>query len=227
MNKLLTLILSLAVTCLFSCRSPSSQSPGDWAADTVWNIDNLESVGGKETIVLGSPKVIETARGGAVEFDGVGDGLIVEDLPLAAAEEFTLEIIFWPDAKGLKEQRFLHLQERASESRILIETRLTEDDRWYLDTYIHSPKGSKALFDPAKTHAVGKWYNATLVYDGQEMRHYVNDVKEMSGDLDFSPLGEGKTSIGVRMNRVFWFKGAIQKVRFTRRALHPQQFLKP
>jgi hypothetical protein len=119
------------------------------------------------------------------------------------------------------------LQEDGSESRILIETRLTEDDEWYLDTYVHTRKGGKALYDPAKTHPVGKWYSASLVYDGREMRHYVNGVEEMSGAVDFALLGEGRTSIGVRMNRVFWFKGAIHEVRFTRRALQGQEFLQP
>jgi hypothetical protein len=59
------------------------------------------------------------------------------------------------------------------------------------------------------------------------MGHYVNGIEGMSGNLAFAPLGPGKTSIGVRMNRVFWFKGAILKIRFTPRVLRPEQFLKP
>ena len=197
-------------------------------ADTiVWEVDNLESIGGHKTTVLGSPKVIETDNGRAIEFDGVKDGLLVEELPLAGAEKFTLEIIFRPDAKGPKEQRFLHLQEDGCEYRILIETRLTDNDLWYLDTYINTAKGDKTLVEPANTHPVGKWYNATLVYDGREMRHYINAVKEMSAELPFGPLNKGKTSIGVRLNQVYWFKGAIRRVRFTRGILAPEEFLQP
>ena len=197
-------------------------------ADIVlWDVDNLESIGGHKTTVLGAPKVIETDNGRAVEFDGAKDGLLVEKLPLAGAEKFTLEIIFRPDAKGPEEQRFLHLQEDGCEYRILIETRLTDNDLWYLDTYINTAKGDKTLVEPANTHPVGKWYNATLVYDGREMRHYVNAVKEMSAELPFSPLNKGKTSIGVRINRVYWFKGAIRSVRFTRGILTPEEFLQP
>jgi len=48
----------------------------------------------------------------------------------------------------------------------------------------------------------------------------------MSGPLTITPLVEGKTSFGVRMNRVYWFKGAISKVRFTDRALQPDDFMK-
>jgi len=226
MSRLMTYAFLLSAVCLFGCGCRPS-NPSSSISPTVWQVDNLRTIGGQKTTVLGSPKVIQTEIGAAVEFDGVGDGLLVEALPLAGAREFTLEIIFRPHPKGPKEQRFLHLQEAGSESRILIETRLTQDGRWYLDTYIHTAKANKALFDPAKTHAVGKWYNATLVYDGRQMRHYVNAVEEMSGALDFTPLGEGKTSIGVRMNQVFWFKGAVQKVRFTNQALQPRQFLRP
>ena len=197
-------------------------------ADTiVWEIDNLNSISGHKTIVLGSPKVIETDNGKAVEFDGVKDGLLVEELPLAGAEKFTLEIVFRPDAKGPKEQRFLHLQEDGCEYRILIETRLTDNGLWYLDTYIKNAKGDKTLVKSANTHPVGQWYNATLVYDGREMRHYVNAVKEMSAELAFAPLNEGKISIGVRINQVHWFKGAIREIRFTRGILRPEEFLQP
>lgn len=191
----------------------------------VWDIDNLKSIGGHETTVLGSPKIIETETGKAVEFDGVKDGLVVEALPLAGAERFTLEIIFRPDAKGPKAQRFLHLQENNREYRILIETRLTDDNQWYLDTYIKSAKGDQTLAEAANTHPVGQWYNATLVYDGQEMRHYINGVKETSEKLALAPLSEGKTSIGVRINQVYWFKGAVRKLRFTRRVLALEEFL--
>jgi hypothetical protein len=34
-------------------------------------------------------------------------------------------------------------------------------------------------------------------------------------------------ALGVRLNRVFWFKGAIRTVRFTHDALAPANFLKP
>ena len=192
-----------------------------------WDIDNTKSIAGLKTIVSGSPKVIVTDNGKAVEFDGTKDGLIVESLPLAGAKKFTLEIIFRPDANGLAAQRFLHLQENDSESRILIETRLPDGKNWYLDTYIKTPAGDHTLAEPANIHPAGQWYNATLIYNGQEMRHYVNGVKEMSSKLAFSPIGPGKTSIGVRINQVHWFKGAIRKIRFTPEVLPADNFIKP
>jgi len=227
MNRLVEFVAVVSVACLYSCSFNNGRDGAGPAAGVLWEVDNLQSIGGRETTVLGSPEVIETGSGRAIRFAGTRDGLIVDAMPLAGARNFTLEIIFRPDADGLKEQRFLHLQENGSENRVLIETRLTGDGLWYLDTYIQTAKGGKALIEPANTHQTGKWYNATLVYDGRRMRHYVNGVQEMSADLPFSPLADGKVSIGVRMNRVFWFKGAIRKVRFTPMVLGADQFLWP
>lgn len=223
MNKLptsLLLLFSMSLVC--SC--------GNLMAETIWDVNNLESIGGHETTVLGSPQIIETESGKAMEFDGVKDGLIVEALPLVGAERFTLEVIFRPDPNGLGAQRFLHMQENGSNNRVLIllETLPTDENLWYLDTYIRSAKGSQNLYKPASPHPMGQWYNATLVYDGKEMQHYVNGVKEISKKLVFSPLSrKGKTSIGVKIGQKSWFKGAIRKVRFTRRVLKPEEFLQP
>ena len=193
----------------------------------VWDIDNTESIAGLTTNVLGSPKTIETPNGKAVEFDGAKDGLVVDNLPLAGAEKFTLEIVFRPDPNGLQAQRFLHLQQTDAEYRILIETRLTNDNRWYLDTYINSAAGDHTLAESTNTHPTGQWYSAALIYDGKMMRHFVNGRQESAAPLEFAPLNHGKTSIGVRLNQVFWFKGAIRKIRFTPCALETAQLLQP
>jgi len=198
------------------------------AESIIWTIDNLERIGGNPVTVLGSPSIITTAGGKAVEFDGVDDGLLIDTHPLEGESVFTLEVIFRPDADGQPEQRFFHLQEDDSENRILIETRLIPDNRWYLDTYIRSGETDQTLQDSSFTHPVGEWYNATLVFDGSEMRHYVNGFRELSAKISaFAPPGKGKTSIGVRINRVYWFKGAIRQARFTHGVLSPDDFLKP
>lgn len=43
----------------------------------------------------------------------------------------------------------------------------------------------------------------------------------------FSPFKAGKTSIGVRMNRKSWFKGALYEVRITPKCLAPTEFITP
>jgi hypothetical protein len=208
---------------LSACGLVSTGSDPD---DTVhWQFEELESVADHETEVLGSVRLEEADGISTLSFDGVDDALLVHSLPLAGAKEFTLEIVFRPDVGGLTEQRFLHLQEDGSENRILIETRLFEDE-WALDSYIDTPAGSHALYNASVRHKLGEWYSIALVYDGQTMRHYVNGTQELdAAPLDFQPLGPGKVSIGVRMNRVFWFKGAVRSVRFTRRVRAPDEFL--
>jgi hypothetical protein len=195
--------------------------------EIVWTLDNLKNIDGNSVTALGAPKIVETSRGRALEFDGKQDGLLVSAQPLARFETFTVEVIFRPDAEGPKEQRFLHMQESNSENRVLIETRLREDGLWFLDTYIRSGRTDQTLFAEKFTHPVGQWYQAALVFDGREMRHYVNGVEELSSKITFSSLREGRTSIGVRINQVHWFKGAIRTIRFTPRPLQPGEFLKP
>ncbi len=96
-----------------SCVSCANDKP-EPVTRIEWNIDNLSSIGGQRTTVVGAPRVIETTEGRAVEFDGSQDALFVEFHPLAGAERFTAEVIFRPDPGGSEEQRFLHLQENGS-----------------------------------------------------------------------------------------------------------------
>jgi hypothetical protein len=51
-------------------------------------------------------------------------------------------------------------------------------------------------------------------------------VREGAAELQLAPHGPGHTSVGVRINKVFYFKGAVHLARFTRRALAPSEFLK-
>jgi hypothetical protein len=191
-----------------------------------WQIDSLEAIGGHKVTVLGQPRVIETPDGKAVEFDGVDDGLIVDNHPLSGAREFTAEVIFQPAMGGPKEQRFFHLQETGSQNRVLFETRL-EGGQWFLDTYIKAGPAEATLFAEVFKHPVGKWHHAAIVVDGRTMKHYVSGRLELEQDMAYQPQGAGQTSIGVRHNRVFWYKGAIRTARFTPRVLKPDEFLTP
>jgi hypothetical protein len=192
-------------------------------AQETWTFDRLDRIGGHPTTVLGEPRVIDTPVGKAIEFDGVADALLVDVHPLAGAETFTWEAIFRPDG-GQPEQRWFHLQESGSENRLLFEIRVI-DGQWCLDSYGHSGDAQKALMDRTRLHRLGVWYHVASVYDGREFRNYVNGVQEGAADIRFAPQGPGRTSIGVRINRINYFKGAIHLARFTRRALTPAEFL--
>jgi hypothetical protein len=190
----------------------------------VWNFDRLDRLGAHSTKVQGNPRVVDTPKGKAVEFDGVDDALFLDVHPLAGAETFTWEVIFRPDRAGSPEQRFFHLQENGSETRLLFETRLVGDD-WYLDSFANSGE-SRALMRKDRLHKLGEWYHVAMVYDGKEFRNYVDGELEGAAQVQLKPQGPGRTSAGVRINLKDYFKGAIRTSRFTRRALTPSEFMK-
>jgi len=192
-------------------------------AQETWTFDNLNRLGEHQTQILGDPQLIETPVGKAVEFDGQGDALFVETHPLAEAETFTWEVVFRPDSDGAHEQRFFHLQEAGSQTRLLFETRVVPDG-WYLDAFANSGE-SKALMVPEKVHPADRWYHIAQTYDGREYRSYVNGELQASAVLKLKPQGAGRTSAGVRINLIDYFKGAIRTARFSRRALAPGEFL--
>ena len=220
------LFITLVFIGLLLCASSKSQT-GDNSHSETWNIDNTNRIGEQNTTKLGGPVIIETDKGIAVEFDGVDDGLIVDANPLSDAIEFTIEVVFKPYLSSLapnKEQRFIHMQE-SDNRRVLIELRLTNDDQWFLDTFIKGDASSKALYAENFPHPIGNWYHAALVYENGEMRHFVNGIEELSGEVRYLPMQTGKTSVGVRLNQRSWYKGAIRKLKVTHRALIPEEFM--
>ncbi|MFC1490833.1 LamG domain-containing protein [Candidatus Latescibacterota bacterium] len=226
--KYLYVVLLLAAMITLSCSNENGKEARLGTGQIVWNINNLAVIGGHEIAITGFPNFIDTPSGKAIVFDGEQDGLQVTDHPLSRAEKFTLEIIFCPYPDGPKEQCVLHLQEDGSENRLLVKTRLTDDNQWYLETFMSSADGNQTLSDSTQVHPLGEWFNGTLVFDGVEARLYVNGVLEFSAEIpDFTPYQEGLISIGVSKNKTYWFKGAIIKTCFTRSALSPEEFLKP
>jgi hypothetical protein len=208
------------------CAAVSLISCGDARSDPVtWHLDNLDAIAGQPVTVAGNPRVIDTPDGKAIEFDGIDDGIFLDVHPLAGMSAFTVEVIFKPYADGAAEQRFFHMQENASDSRVMFETRLFGNQRWFLDTFIKSGDQSITLYAEDDQHALGPWYHAAIVVDENSFSHYVNGHLELNEAIDFETQGPGKASLGVRLNTVHWFKGAIRTVRFTARGLTPGDFL--
>ena len=227
-NKMVNLFIFLSLAGILLMSSEIRQASSNRTHDggsMVWDLDNLERIGGNKASLLGSPVVVETEKGRAIAFDGIDDAIIIEANPLAGATQFTVEVIFRPDGGGNAEQRFLHFQEK-DDRRVLLETRLTPENRWFLDTFIKSGESEETLYSESFPHPIGVWYHAALVYQGNQMRHYINGALELSGTVDYLPVKGGRTSIGCRLNRVFWFKGAIKRIRVTHRALSPREFIR-
>lgn len=190
----------------------------------LWTFDRLDQLGGHPTTVLGHPQVIDMPLGKAVQFNGIDDALFVGVHPLAGAKTFTWEVLFRPDPGGAAEQRFFHLQEKGSTTRMLFEIRVVEG-QWCLDSFVTDGTASQALLNRQRLHPLGAWYGVAMVYDGQEFRNYVDGVLEGAAALKLSPQGAGESSIGVRINRRDYFKGAVRQTRFTPKALTPAEFL--
>ena len=139
--------------------------------------------------------------------------------------EFTVEVIFQPYADGLEEQRFFHMQEHGTSERVMFETRLTDDNLWYIDTFMQTGGQNNTMLAIGDKHELGPWYHAAIVVDGKTFKHYVNGRMELGKEVVFTPQKPGQTSLGVRLNKVYWYKGAIRKARFTPRAISPSEFL--
>jgi hypothetical protein len=198
-------------------------------AGETWRFDRLDQIGGHATTLLGHPQIVDTSIGKAVLFDGVQDAVLVDVHPLAGAQTFTMEIIFRPDG-GPEEQRFFHLQEvdpqtgRNTNSRMMFELRVI-NGRWCLDGVAFSGTESQVLIDREKLHSLGAWHHAALVYDGRELRDYVDGVLQGSAPVHLAPQGPGHSSIGTRIDRRSYYKGAVFEARMTPRALAPSEFL--
>ena len=77
-----------------------------------------------------------------------------------------------------------------------------------------------------KLHPLGAWYHVAAVYDGHQFRNYVDGVQEGSAEVRLEPQKAGQASLGVRFNKVNYFKGAILAARMTPSALRPEEFMK-
>jgi hypothetical protein len=179
----------------------------------------------KGCTIIGAPLIIDCPYGKAVQFDGQHDAVILDTNLLVNMHQFTIEVIMRPDTNGQREQRFIHFGEVRGE-RVMIETRLTKDNRWYLDTYMKSGQASQTLADSTKLHPLNQWYYIAFVVNDGKMEAYVNRSKELEGQIPFLPFTKGQTSVGVRLNMVNWYKGAIYKLKITPMKLEPVLFMK-
>lgn len=200
------------------------------ARSVVWRFNRTDRIGGQKTEVLGNPLVIETPAGKAVQFNGVDDALIIPQHPLAGASTYTWEVIFRPDG-GAFAQRFFHLQEvdpatgKDTSNRMLFEIRVM-NGQWCLDSFASSGENNRTLLNCKLLHPLGKWYAVAAVYDGKELRNYVDGELQGEGSLDLKQQLPGHSSVGMRINHKFFFKGAVLMARMTPRALPPSEFLK-
>lgn len=235
--KPIHLLLFIFITIIISQISIYAQEDN---SSIIWYIERTDSIGGYEATKLPDqrpergpkselPIIIETKEGKAALFNGINQGLLVKGNPLENAEEFTIEMVFRPDTASRKinfEQRFLHIQEaQFPNRRILLELRALNNNRVSYDSFIRYDTSSCTLFDSLKfSHPIGKWYHMALVYKNGIMKHYINGVHELTGEVNYVPLKNAYVSIGARQDPRSWFKGVIRTIKFSKRALKPEEF---
>ena len=205
----------IGVVCTGESRlgAAESQATASLSAPVVWQFDQPAAIAGLPTERLGTPRVVESAGGRFIRFDGAHDGLIVPVNPLAHLPRFTIEVLVRPEVGGGLEQRFLHVQDEVG-NRVLLEIRLMPEGQWALDTFMLSGASRLTLLDRSRIHPAGRWHWVALRYDGHRMTSWVDGRQELEGAVEFAPMQSGQTSLGVRLNRASWFKGAIREVRF-------------
>ncbi len=214
------LILIMGISLMFSTNTLKAQdNPLIWE----YKLTDLKKLNG--ILTTGNPKVIDSPYGKAILFDGIADSYSFPFNPLKSLTCFTIEVLIRPDLKGPDAQRFLHIGE-VDGDRMLIETRITEGNKWYLDTYIQSGNSQKTLVDKKLVHSLGSWYHVALTLDKNgEMTNYINGKMEIKGSVDFKQINSGEMSIGVRRNKVSWYKGAIYLIKISPEVIKPENFI--
>lgn len=186
-----------------------------------WQVANL--LHSKNATISGNPKTISSPYGTAVLFNGKNDGIFLDTLPLKNMEEFTIEMLVRFDSGGGFEQRFFH-SGAIQKDRALLEMR-SNADTWYFDGFVMSGNQEIPLISPELLHPLNDWYHVAFTVKDGNQATFVNGIKELEGDIKFTPILNGKTSIGVRQNKISWFKGAIYKLKITNRVLQPSEFI--
>jgi hypothetical protein len=208
------------------------------ASDSVyyelWEISSLETIGGHAVQVFGDPQVVNTEMGDAVQFDGVDDRLLVDFNPVMDAKEFTVELVFKPDACYPENTapRFVHIQDPDDPDgkRVMIELRVDANNQCYMDGFIKTDSESLALIDENLVHATHVWQHVAITYKDSTFTTYFNGEKELSGTLRYAEAivnPTGQTSLGGRMNHVAFYAGLMKTLKVSHASLEPGEFIVP
>lgn len=220
----ITLRLILLFLLCFSFAKGQNTTPAVAPNKTTeWVLASLLDKKPTQLEISGAPKTVASPYGEAVYFDGVGDAFFLKEMPLQSLQEFTVEMIFNPDKNASFEQRVLHIGE-VTKGRMLLEIRAVASN-WFFDGYAASGTNKKALNDEKLLHPLGQWHHVAFVVSPDNLTTYVNGKLELQTPFSFEPIESGTTAIGVRLNKVSWFKGAIYKIRISPKQLSPDCFM--
>ncbi len=223
-NKITFTFLILLASVLSFGQEPTSH---------LWILNSLSNIDGNNVSILGNPEVVATDLGDAIEFDGVGDRILVDANPIGEAKEFTVEVIFKPYGSALNQNndpRFIHIQDPndSKSKRVMMEIRVNASNQMYLDGFMLTDNDNLALIDETKTHATNEWIHAAITFKENTFTTYINGVMELSGTVNYDSKildRNGKTSIGARMDARNWYNGIVKCLKITHESLAPETFI--
>ncbi|MFB6340796.1 LamG-like jellyroll fold domain-containing protein [Saccharicrinis sp. FJH62] len=195
-------------------------------------LDNLNALNGYDIQVFGNPQIVETEIGKGTAFDGEGDGIYIFNNPIGSSQVFTIETIVKPNDvyPANAEPRYFHIEDaNNSNRRITMELRLNNNHEWYFDGFLRADANSLGLMEQGLTHLLNGWQHMAIIYNNGHFETYVNYKKELEADWDhlLLPFSDAtKMSVGMRMNKVNYFNGIIQRIRITHAVLDSSEFMK-
>ncbi|KXI26771.1 LamG domain-containing protein [Paraglaciecola hydrolytica] len=210
----------ICLFCSFSIIADESQT---------WMLDNLSNIGGHGLHIEGQPKVVGSQDKLSLLFDGNQDRIQIAGNLVAGMQSFTLELLVKPYAPtpNGREPRIIHIEDpNNSQHRITLEMRFTKQNQWYLDAFLMDGDSRFTLIDSNLTHPINQWVNIAMTYHNGEFNSYVNGQKELSTNMQFSPMPEtALTSIGARMNKVHYLHGELKQLRANNRVLSAHEMI--
>ena len=223
MTTTIRLIAFLYMGFCLTSKGQNLEIKKESSQNTDWVLANLLREKSSNVEISGNPQIVTSPYGEAVTFNGIDDAFFLDEQPLKSLQEFTVEMIFKPAVNGLFEQRILHIGE-STKDRILLEIRAVGSN-WYFDGYAASGTNKKALINEKLIHPLEQWHHVAFVVTPKSLTTFVNGKQELFLDFPFLPIESGQTSIGVRMNKVCWFKGSIYKIRITPKQINLKDFM--
>lgn len=223
-GKISFTILAFFISILTFGQDPTSH---------LWILNSLSTIDGHDVSILGNPEVVSTDLGDAIEFDGVGDRILVDANPIGLAKEFTVEVIFKPYGSALNrnnDPRFIHIQDPndSKSKRVMMEIRVNTSNQMYLDGFMLTDNDDLALIDETKTHATNEWIHAAITFKENTFTTHINGIQELSGTVNYNSKildSTGKTSIGARMDARNWYNGIVKCLKITQESIAPEAFI--
>ena len=219
------LIISFAILSSFNALNAQ--------VSETWLMNSLTQTGGHNISVLGTPELVTTEVGQAVDFSGAGERFLVTANPIGTSKEFTVEVIFKPESGEpniTNQPRFIHIQDPADPTakRIMLEIRVIPNGRFYFDAFMLTDKANTTVADTSLTYPCNAWIHAAITYRNDSLSIWVNGTRILTGMVGYNNdlLGANpKVSIGARQGDQYYFAGMIKAIRFTQAVIPPQNFM--